>query len=223
MAGKNRNQGMSPAGKIAVLLALFGIPALFFMSSWGLSKVFQTAPIFILALVVIFATAYTAYTAKLLFDFYDVDAPILRFVPCVCEIALTDLKFHIPCYICYVLFIIFAGLAQVSYGLLKSFGDMIALNAGFYLYLLALLMLVVVQIIKGIGLMRTVKDVSNEWYKQTRVEVGAITKFSFLCFIPFVRVIAFYSLSKPLSTMVSFMGVSVDDADTGDSFEEEEE
>lgn len=220
---KKQSQGISPAGKSAILLVVFGVPVLFFASSWGLSKLFEMAPMYIVGVLIIFATIYTAYTAKLMYDFYDTNPPFLRFVPCVCEITLVDIKYHIPCYVCYALAIIFAGLSQLPYSVLKVLGDGFALNAGFYFTIVAIVFLVVIQIIKGIGLMGTIKDIGEEWNHQRHTDLGAISKLTFLGFLPFVRVIALYSLNKPLSTMVSFMGVTVDDADTGDSFEEEDE
>lgn len=220
---KKQSQGISPAGKSAILLAVFGVPALFFASSWGLSKLFELAPMYIVIALVIFATVYTAYTAKLMYDFYDTRPPFLRFVPCVCEITLVDIKYHIPCYVCYVMAIIFAALSQLPYSVLKVLGEGFALSAGFYFTIVAIVFLVIIQIIKGIGLMGTIKDIGEEWSHQRHTDLGAISKLTFLGFLPFVRVIALYSLNKPLSTMVSFMGVTVDDADTGDSFEEEDE
>lgn len=216
-------QGISPAGKVAILLAVFGVPALFFASSWGLSQLFELAPMYIVIALGIFAMIYTAYTAKLMFDFYELQAPILRFVPCICETTLIDVKWHLPCYILYALAVLAGVASQLPYSVLKVFGDTVALNAGFYCTVLAIIFLIGVQIIKGIGLMGTIKDVGAEWYQQTHADMGAISKLAFLGFIPFVRVIALYSLNKPLSTMVSFMEVTVNDTDDGDGFEAEDE
>lgn len=218
-----KSQGVSPAGKAAIMLIVFGVPALFFASSWGLSKLFELAPYYIVAALVIFATIYTAYTSKLMYDFYEIQAPVLRFVPCVCETTLIDVKYHMPCYILYALAIIFAGLSQLPYSVLKVLGDGFALSAGFYFIIVAIVLLVAIQVIKGIGFIGTMKDIGEEWNRQTHADLGAISRLTPLGFIPFVRVIALYSLNKPLSTMVSFMGVTVDDAEATGEFEEEYE
>lgn len=218
-----KSQGISPAGKAAIMLVVFGVPALFFASSWGLSQLFTVAPYYLVIALVIFATVYTAYTSKLMYDFYEIQAPLLRFVPCVCETTLIDMKYHMPCYILYALAIIFAGLSQLPYSVLKVLGDDFALNAGFYFVVVAIVLLLVIQVIKGVGIVGTMKDIGEEWSKQTHADLGAISKLTPLGFIPFVRVIALYSLNKPLSTMVSFMGVTVDDAEATNEFEEEDE
>lgn len=219
----SKSQGITPAGKVAILLAVFGVPVLFFLSSYGLSRLFEIAPVTVVGVLVLVATGYTAYTSQLMYQFYEVQPPIMRFVPCLCETTLIDLKYHLPCYILYALAIIFAVCSQLPYSVLKVLGDGIALNAGFYFTVVAILMLSVIQIIKGIGLMSTMKDISDEWQKQVHADVGALNKLIPLGFLPFVRVIALYSLNKPLSTMVSFMEVTVSDASDDDSFEEEEE
>lgn len=218
-----RSTGISPAGKAAILLIIFGIPCLFLASSWGLSKLFELAPMYLVLILTVFATMYTAYTSKLMYDFYEVQAPILRFIPCVCETTLIDIKYHIPCYVCYTIAIIFAAASQLPYSVLKIFGEDFALSAGFYFTVAAIVVLGVIQIIKGIGLLETLHDIGEEWHNQTHADLGAISKLGFFGFIPFVRVISLYSLNKPLSTMVSFMGVNADDVDTGDSFEAEGE
>ena len=38
------SKGISPAGKIAILLIVFGIPVLFAFASWGLNRLFEIAP-----------------------------------------------------------------------------------------------------------------------------------------------------------------------------------
>lgn len=220
-ARSRKSRGISPAGKVAILLAIFGVPILFFASSYGLSLVFEIAPAALIGVLVVFATVYTAYTSKLMYDFYDVEAPILRFIPCVCEVTLVDMKWHVPCYICYGLAVIFLGLSQLPYNLLKILGEGFALNASFYFTVIAIIFLAIIQVIKGIGLMQTMKDIGVEWKRQVHADVGVLNKLTPLGFIPFVRVIALYSLNKPLSTLVSFMGATVDDSDDENTFEEE--
>lgn len=220
-ARSRKSKGISPAGKVAILCAVFGIPLLFFASSYGLSKLFDVAPVTLVIVLIVVATVYTAYTSQLMYTFYDVDAPILRFVPCLCEITLIDMKWHTPCYILYLLAIVFAGASQLPYSVLKILGDGFAVKASFYFVVIAIILLAAVQVLKGIGLMQTMKDIGVEWKRQVHADVGALNKLTPLGFIPFVRVIALYSLNKPLSTLVDFMGTTADDADTEGGFEEE--
>ncbi len=217
-----KSRGISPAGKVAILCAVFGVPFLFFASSWGLSKLFEIAPMTLVLVLVVAATIYTAYTSKLMYDFYDVDAPLLRFVPCLCETTLLDMKWHLPCYILYALVLAFFGLSFLPYSALSFLGEDFALDASFYFIVIAIILLAVIQVIKGIGIMQTMKDIAVEWKKQVHADVGALNKLTPLGFLPFVRVIALYSLNKPLSTLVSFMGATVDDADEESTFEEED-
>lgn len=222
MAKRKQNNSISPAGKIGILLVIFGIPILFAFSSWGLSKLFDIAPYAVGSVLVLVATIYTAQTSGLMYDFYQVDAPVLRFVPCICELTLIDIKYHLPCYILYVLALIFGGCMLLPYGVLSMLGDNFATSAPFYCMVAALLCLIVIQIIKGIGIMGCMKDIGEEWHKQTHADVGAFSKFSIMGFIPFVRVMALYALNKPLSTMVSFMGVTVEDGEQDNEFVAEE-
>lgn len=222
MAKTNQKQGISPAGKVAILCAIFGIPALFALSSYGISKLFDIAPFAVLLVLVVVCTAYTSYTAGLLYDYYEVDKPIIRFIPCVCELSLIDTSYRTLGYILYLLAFVMIGLTQIPYSVLSVLGDTLALNGAFYFMVAAIIFLAGVQILKGYGLMKIMKDVAEEWETQVHTGVGAITKMIPLAYIPFVRVIAIYCLNKPLDTMVSYMGVSAEDASYEDDFSEEE-
>ena len=222
-ARAQRNQGISPVGKVAILLVIFGIPLLFVFSSWGLSRLFEIAPYAVVGVVILIATIYTAHTVKLMYDFYQVSPPLLRFIPCICETTLIDVKYHMPCYILYLGTVIFLVLSQLPYNVMRIFGEGIALSGAFYFMLIAIVLLTAIQVIKGIGLARCLKDIESDWKKINHTDLGAIDRMIILGFIPFVRVIALYSLNKPLSTMVEFMNVSIDDAsEEGNDFYEEE-
>lgn len=223
MAKKTQKTGLSASGKVAILLVAFGIPCLFFASSWGLQRLYEVAPMALVAVMVLIATAYTAYTAGLMYTFYQATPPVLRFIPCICEVSLMDIKYHTACYIAYAVSLIFLGATQLPYSIVGILGVDFATHAPFYFLVLGLVALLVVQIIKGIGLTACIKDISNDWYKQTHADVGALTKFAPLTFIPFVRVMALYALNKPLSTMVTFMGRTVDDDNGEAEFLEEDE
>lgn len=220
---KKRQEGISPAGKAAILCVIFGIPLLFVLSSWGLSQLYDAVPYAIVLVLLVLCTVYSARIARLMYTYYEVDAPVIRFVPVIGEVCLLDIKYHLPCYIGYAISVLFLVLSLLPYDVLKIFGTGFATNASFYLMLVAIVVALVVQIIIGVGLMHTMKDIAEDWKKQVHADVGAISKFSFFGFIPFVRVIALYALDKPLSTMVDFMGVTSEDAEEDDGFVEEEE
>lgn len=223
MAKRKQSKGISPIGKIALLAVLFGIPCIFALSSWGLAKVYEIAPWALIIIMLIVCTAYTAYTAGLMYSFYDVDPPVMRWIPCVGELSLIDVKYHAPCYILYALTVIFALATQLPYSVVGKLGADFATRAPFYFLLIALIFAFAIQVIKGIGIMGCMKDVGEDWRKQTHADVGAISKFTPLGFVPFVRVMALYALNKPLSTMVSFMGLTSSDAVEEASFVEEED
>lgn len=221
MAKKKQNVGISPAGKMAILLVVFGIPLIFAVSSWGLSKLYEIAPLAIVGVMVIISTIYTAYTAGLMYKFYETPAPFTRFIPCICELTMIDIKYHVPCYILYVLTVLSLVAMRLPYSIIGMLGQDFATSAPFYFLLLALFFLLIIQIIKGIGMVGCMKDITEEWHKQTRADVGVFSKFTVLGFIPFVRVMALYAMNKPLSTMVTFMGTTVQDGDQEVGFEEE--
>lgn len=222
MARKTQNTGLSAGAKVGILLVLFGLPALFFASSWGLEKLYEIAPWALFIVLLLVATAYTAYTAGLMYKFYEVDPPLLRFFPCLCEITIIDVKYHKICYILYAVSILLMGASQLPYSVIGVLGQTFATTAPFYLLLLGLLALVGVQIVKGVGMVNCIKDIGTEWQKQMHGDVGAINKFSFLSFIPFVRMMALYALNKPLSTLVTFHGSTVSDAHEDRGFDAEE-
>lgn len=222
MAKKSSQSGMSPAAKTAIMLVCLGIPALFFGTSYGLSKLFEVAPALVVAVVVIVATAYTSYTGKLLYTFYGVKPPIVRFIPCFGELTLIDVMYQPAGFILYVFAGIMLVCSQLPYAVLSIISPNFATVAPFWFMVAALLLLAVIQVLKGIGLTGCIKDIAAEWEAHTHVDTGGLIRFAPLCFLPFVRVIAMYSLNKPLSTLVSFMGVTAETvSEEADAFTEE--
>lgn len=169
------------------------------------------------------ATAYTSYTSGLLYRYYDMAAPLTRFIPCICEATLIDTKYRKIIYILYGITLVMLGGVVMPYSVSSLLGEAFALNHVVWFGLIAGLMLLIIQIVKGIGLAGCMKDIADDWYKQTHSDVGLIKRFTIMGFIPFVRVIALYSLNKPLSTMVEFIGVGADDVGEEEQFFEEEE
>lgn len=221
MARRSNSGGISPGGKLAIILVLFGIPISFFGVSWGLDWLFQVAPWTIVAILLVFATIYTARTSGLLHKYYDAQAPILRFVPCLCELTLIDQKYRGISYILYSLAAVMVCGAFMPYSIAKVLGAGFAERHTFWFGVAFAVVMVVLEAVKGIGISACMKDVADDWYQQTHSDVGLIKRFTPLGFIPFVRVIAIYSLNKPLDTMVAFMGVNVNDIGEEDEFEEE--
>lgn len=222
MAKKN-STGISPAGKAAILLVIFGLPLLFAGASVGLDWLFNQAPAIGIAALVVVVTIYTARTSTLLYNYYRVEAPILRFVPCLCEITLIDRKYHKICYGLYIAAAVLVGVIALPYDVVSVLGRGFVENRIFWAGVLFAIVMIAVQVVKGIGLSGCINDVAEDWYRQTNVDVGVIKKVSPLSFIPFVRVVALYSLNKPLETMVSFMGVDVTDNAGESQFYEEED
>lgn len=224
MARKTQ-QGISSAGKLAIVAAVFGIPIMFFASSYGLGVLADKVPLALVGVLIVVATVYAARTSRLLYEYYEVQPPLLRFVPCLCEVTLMDRKFWIPCYGLYAGVVVTGLIAFLPYSIAKVLGNWFVENHTFVFGLIAFLILAVIQVVKGIGLTGCINDVAADWNEQTRSEVGLIKRFSPLAFIPFVRVIALYALNKPLDTMVTFMDVTVSDADNddGEFYEEDEE
>lgn len=223
MARGSKATGVSPAGKLGIIAVAFGVPILFFAASWGLDVLFQAAPWVAIVVLVLVATAYTARTSGLLHDYYAVQSPILRFIPCICEVTLIDLKYRPVCYILYGVALVMAGGVAMPYSMASMLGNAFTVNHVVWFGLGCGLALAAIQVIKGIGISGCMKDIANDWYSHTHSDVGLIKRFTPLGFIPFVRVIALYSLNKPLDTLVSFAGVDVNDIGQEDEFYEEDE
>lgn len=224
MARRNSGDGMGPAGKLAIIAVLFGVPLLFFASSYGLGVLADRVPLAMVGIIVVICTAYSAHTSYLLYTYYEVDAPLARFIPCLGEVTLVDKKFWMPLYGLYGIAVIAAIIAFLPYSVASVLGDWFVENHVFIFMAIALVVLLIIQIVKGIGLVGCINDISDDWETQTRSDVGFIKRFSLLSFIPFVRVVALYGMNKPLDTMVTFMNVTVSDADNDEgTFYEEDD
>lgn len=221
MARRNGSEGISPGGKLAIILVVFGIPILFFAASWGLDQLFQMAPWVGIAVILLIATAYTAHTSSLLHRYYDVDPPVLRFIPCLCELSLIDRKYRGLGFIMYALAGVMACGALMPYSVASILGESFVEWHTWWFGVACLLCLAVLQVVKGIGISGCMNDIAEDWYQQVHVDIGLIKRFVPLGFIPFVRVVALYSLNKPLDTMVTFVGVNVNDVGAEDEFYEE--
>lgn len=209
---KKKNGQINPAARGLILLIILGIPLVFVLASVGTKFLADSAPYLILVVMAIVMAVYGGTTASLLYDYYEVQSPWYRFVPCYGELVLMDSKFLKIGSVFYVFALIFFGISRLPYTVLKIFGTAVATSAPFYFTLLAFIALLGVQIVKGIGLVSCMKNISGEWEEKMHTSLGFIKSFSWLGFIPFVRVIAVYALNKPLSTLVTFNDVTASDS-----------
>ena len=196
-----KRNGIGAAAKVAILLVLFGIPILFVAMSYGLSILFDIAPGAILIVFTFFYGMYSGSVGGALYDFYEVKRPLWAYIPYVGDLWLMDRVYRGPCLVLYIISAVFIGLSLLPYQVLKVFGTTLALTINFYFMVIAIVILAVVQVIKGIGLRNCMRDIKEEWESIFHSSVGALSTFTVCGFLPFVRIIALYALNKPLSTL----------------------
>lgn len=218
MAARKKN---SAAVNGAILGVAVGIPAIFVFAVFGTNMLLNKAPLILLAVVAIAIAVYNGMTCGLLYEYCEVDEPKLSYIPCWGELYLMDSKYLKIGTPLYILAIVFFGLSRLPYSTVSFLGENVALSFPFYMIVLAMLMLFIIQIVKGIGILGCVKMVAGEWQSQMHGSLGFIKSFGWLGFIPFVRVMAVYGLNKPLSTLVTFSNTTISDND--DVVLEEEE
>lgn len=201
---------LSSKAKIAILLVIVVVPSLFAAAAVGTSKLFTAAPIVLIAALLIASGIYTGYVATRLYKFFGVSCPWYAYVPCFGEVALLDGTFINPATILYVTAAVLIGIGQLPYSVMKILGDF-AMVAPFWFTASGFVALAIIQIIKGVGMAKTMRVVSDIWEERFHTSLGLIRASTLLNFIPFVRVISVYCLAKPLSTMVDFNGMNVQD------------
>lgn len=211
MSKKNSKKG-NPGARAAILLVVVGVPVLFFAVSKGTAGIMDWAPYIVALILLLLATVYAGLTAKLLYDYYNVEAPWYRFVPCFGELTLMDSKYLKIGGIFYALAVIAFGASRLPYDMLKFMGDNLAISFPFYATAVTFVMLIIVQVIKGIGLAGCMHVISLEWKDKMNGSLGAIGLFRILGFIPFVRVLSVYAMNKPLSTLVTFNNIHQNDS-----------
>lgn len=209
MAKRNQtNFAMS----IGILLVIIGVPALFALSVVGTNWLSDVAPYILVVLIAILAAVYTGMTSTLLWNFFEESGPWYRWVPCFGELTLMDNKFLHIGGIAYIPAVLCLACSQLPYAITSVLPQSIALNYPFYMMALALICLLVIQVIKGIGIMDVTKTIAELWEERNGTSAGFIKRFGFLGFIPFVRVVAVYALNKPLTTMVTFNDETISDS-----------
>lgn len=209
------------ASSVGIVCAVVGIPTLFILSSFATSWLSGIAPYVLLGIVVVLIAGYNSITSKLLWDFYECEAPWYRFIPCYGELTIMDSKYRKIGTVLYIIALVFLGISALPYGILSSVVGSIAIDIPTYAMLLAFVFLGILQVVKGIGLIDCVNTIAGIWEERNHYSSGFIKRFSLLSFLPYVRVLAIYGLNKPLSTMVSFNNETVSGDDTVELVEED--
>lgn len=219
---RNTANTISPAARLAVLGSIVGIFGLFAAVAFGTAELMDTSPFLLIPVLVLGSTVYTVITSNLLHKYFEVRAPFIRFIPCYGELTLMDNKFLKIGTIFYGIAIVALLCTRIPFNIARVVSEDFAFSLPFYCMVVALIALLAVQIIKGIGLLGCVKIIVAEWNEHVGGSIGIIKSLAWLGFLPFVRVVAMYALNKPLSTMVTFNSITVS-ADESVELEEEDE
>ena len=196
-----------------VPIVIFGVFVAMSRGTSALGEISAYAAFFV---CVIAATAMQIHTSRLLHDYFEVYAPALAYIPCVGELTIMDDLYKKIGLALYAVAAILLGVSVLP--VFKSSPSLA--EVPFYLMLVAIGVLVLVQIVKGLGLWNCMHNIEEEWKEHTKHELGSIKWMVWFGFIPFVRCMTFYALCKPLSSMTQFMGITSDVEDE-EMFEEE--
>lgn len=218
-AGKQNNFALS----IGIVCVVIGVPLIFVLSAVGTNLLSNLAPYVMIGIIVVIIDIYAGMTSTLLWQFYEIDPPWYRWIPCIGELALIDSKFVTPCLILYPIAVVLLLSSLIPYSVLSFLGSAIALNYPVFITMVALVLLTVIQVFKGLGIMNCTKVVASTWEERNHTSAGFIKRFGWLGFIPFVRVVAIYGLNKPLVTLVTFNHETISDNDDVVLHEEEDE
>lgn len=203
-----RQNKLSSKAKVAILLVIIIVPSLFAAAAVGTSKLFTAAPIAVVAALLVASGIYTGYASARLYRFFGSSQPWYSYLPCFGEVSLLDGVFFTPCLALYIFAILAFAASHLPYSVLSAISPDFAFAAPFWLTVLCFVLLLALQIVKGIGLTRTMKAVSTVWEERMHTSLGLLNASILLNFIPFVRIISVYCLAKPLSTMVDFNHMS---------------
>lgn len=229
-----RNAKDTAVSKMVVLSVIAIVIVLFILFAFASKYLYTLSPILVLGIFAIFFVYYTSDTVSLLYDFYDADRPFARYIPVVCELFLLDIKYRKLAATSYIAAVIAFVLSKLPYNVKAIFGSTFATNISFYLLLLMFIFLIVAQILIGMGMIATINDIRDDWFRIVKTDIGAISKFGFFCFIPLFRFYTIFALRKPLDTLVRFQQRTVnndganevflsdEDNDDDDSYDEED-
>ena len=201
---KRKNSSVDTGTKSIIFLGILGIFGLFIGLVFLTGALAKISTYISLVALILVMTYYTADAVALMYDFYEANRPIARFIPFICELYLLDIKYRRACFGMLGASIVFVGLAWLPYSVKAMLGETFATSSAFYFMLIAIVVLVVMEIVIGVGIMSTVNDICKDWKRIVKTDVGSIRRLAPLAFIPFVRVFAIYALRKPLDTLVTF-------------------
>lgn len=210
-------------GQIAIVLLLIIIPVLF-ISLTVFAKPNSSIMLNLVYIMILIAQIYfTSDVVGLLYKFYEMKKPWQRFIPVINEFYLLDIKYRRFAWITFFLSVILMLLANLPYQIKAIFGRQFMTTGSFYLFFIAFVIFLICQIIVGIGVMNSAKDISEEWERLSGCSLGMIGLYKLFSLIPVVRVFAFYGLRKPLDTLVTFNSKTVSSENNVRIEEEKEE
>lgn len=213
----------SAISKVAVLGSIVAGVGLFIVMLFATDKLFTSYPYAVLVILLAISVFLVSQTVSLLYDFYDAPKPIGRFVPIFGELYLLDTTYRSVVLGMYIGVVAFVILGAMPYNIKSVLGEWFALHSSFYMFLIAFAIIVISQIVYGIGLINTMNDISKDWARLVKTDLGSLRHFKLLGFIPVIRLLTFYAVNKPLSTMVSYYGMTNDnDEEFTEEYEEED-
>ena len=68
----------------------------------------------------------------------------------------------------------------------------------------AFIVFTIMQFIVGIGTVLAIKDVKKDWTTLIGTDIGLIKLLGAFAIFPILRILSYYSLRKPLETLVAF-------------------
>ena len=212
MKSKNNNKEMLMTS-VVFLLFFVGVVICFIMMGKVSDMLLSAAPWATVLLITLLCHIYTVMTVRNLYKFYEMAAPWTAYIPCYGELTLMDKKFYMVGTALYGLIIVFGiGSFLPLYKLNSALADI-----PFYMLMSVLVFVVLLQLVKGLGIIDQARCVFREYSDIRKDNTGAARHLIWFGFLPFVRIIALRSINQPLSSMVNFMHVTAQDAEEDDS------
>ena len=213
MSAKKKSS-VDPKSQLMLLFILVGIPACFIVFSILSDKLMSMAPVAMVGLLVVATAIYTAMTARMLYKYFGGSAPWYSYIPCFGETTIADsscVKWSIPF---YALAILFGVLTIVPANVFSFLPGTLEMRMPVYFVFAAVLMLVSVQIVKGIGIYNCCKFLDGECVDKLGTDIGILRVLSALAFVPFVRMVALYAVNTSLTKLVVFAERTISDTDS---------
>lgn len=198
MKAENIKNTLKILGFLVVLIGLF-----IFFVLMGSSSSNLMMQILYVALIVV-QIYFTSDVVGLLYKFYEMKRPWQRFIPVINEFYLLDVKFRVAAWVSFIISMVLLLMAFAPYQVKIIFGAQFVASGGFYLFLISFVMLLICQLIVGVGIINSMKEIAEEWERISGCTLGLIGLYKVFAIIPVLRVFAFYGLRKPLDTLVTF-------------------